>query len=96
MGVGREYGIGFWITCLMALVKELSWPLSVCYYWVWVAFVFCFSRVLRIHVFPSQKTKRQNALQTNGLGGSNDSYNIGVRVKSIHVGGVKLLKCNAI
>ena len=34
------------------------------------------SLVLRIHVFPSQKTKRQNALQTNNLGGSNDSYNI--------------------
>ena len=46
--------------------------------------------------FSISEDKEQNALQTNGLGGSNDSYNAGVRVKSIHVGGVKLLKCNAI
>ena len=34
VGLGHEYGFGPWIACVMVLVRELSWPLSVCQYWV--------------------------------------------------------------
>ena len=34
VGLGREYGFGAWIAYVMVLVRELSWPLSICQYWV--------------------------------------------------------------
>ena len=36
VGLGREYGFGPWIACVMVLVRIgwVSWPLSVCQYWM--------------------------------------------------------------
>ena len=34
VGLGRGYEFGLWIACVMVLVREISWPVYVCQYWV--------------------------------------------------------------